>query len=153
MDIIRQAIANQSRVALATATSTSRCARSTTLRLSTLVMPSYGALLHRAASIATDLLRNPLVGVTDARPGVSVGARVAFLLPPGPDYVAATWAAWLTGSTAVPLCTDHPPECACTHTCTHTTPRHHPHRQLQYVVDDCTPAVVIANPDTHDQAA
>lgn len=26
-------------------------------------------------------------------------------------------------------------------------------RQLQYVVDDCTPAMVIANPDTHDRAA
>lgn len=113
MDTIIKAIANHSRTALVTTSTTNRYVHSTTITVCCCnrLTSSYGALLHRAASIAADLLRNPLVGAVDARPGASVGARIALLLPPGPDYVAATWAAWLTGSTAVPLCTDHPHEC------------------------------------------
>jgi malonyl-CoA/methylmalonyl-CoA synthetase len=36
------------------------------------------------------------------------GARVAFLTPPGIDYVLAQWAIWRAGGIAVPLCTSHP---------------------------------------------
>jgi len=35
--------------------------------------------------------------------------RFAIMAPPGPHYVAATWASWLSGGIAVPLCLTHPP--------------------------------------------
>ncbi|CAK0783610.1 hypothetical protein CVIRNUC_006809 [Coccomyxa viridis] len=41
--------------------------------------------------------------------GDAVGPRFAIMAPPGPHYVAATWASWLSGGVAVPLCLTHPP--------------------------------------------
>ena len=41
--------------------------------------------------------------------GDAVGPRFAIMAPPGPHYVAATWASWLCGGVAVPLCLTHPP--------------------------------------------
>ena len=35
-------------------------------------------------------------------------ARVAFMIPPGFEYVAALWGIWLAGGIAVPLCVTHP---------------------------------------------
>jgi hypothetical protein len=40
---------------------------------------------------------------------LAAGARVGVMAPPGPEYVAAMWSAWLTGSVAVPLALSHPP--------------------------------------------
>lgn len=43
--------------------------------------------------------------------GSPVGPCFAIMAPPGPQYVAATWASWLTGGVAVPLCLTHPAGC------------------------------------------
>lgn len=40
--------------------------------------------------------------------GNPVGPCLAIMAPPGPQYVAATWASWLSGGIAVPLCLTHP---------------------------------------------
>ena len=37
-----------------------------------------------------------------------MGPRFAIMAPPGAHYVAATWASWLSGGVAVPLCLTHP---------------------------------------------
>ncbi|MDZ8054659.1 MAG: hypothetical protein RMX63_24905 [Aulosira sp. ZfuCHP01] len=34
--------------------------------------------------------------------------RVAFLIPPGFEYVATQWGIWRAGGIAVPLCISHP---------------------------------------------
>lgn len=55
--------------------------------------------------------------------------RVAFLLPPGFQYVATMWGVWRAGGIAVPLAVSHPPP------------------ELQYVIEDSQADVVIAHPD------
>jgi len=55
-------------------------------------------------------------------------ARVAFLCPPGINYVATQWAIWQAGGIAVPLCTVHPPN------------------ELQYVVQDSAASIVVSHP-------
>lgn len=35
------------------------------------------------------------------------GPRVAIVAPPGPEYVCATWASWLSGCIPVPLAPSH----------------------------------------------
>jgi malonyl-CoA/methylmalonyl-CoA synthetase len=57
---------------------------------------AYDELLARAAGAATALL----AGASDLS-----GARVAFLSPPGIDYVLAQWGTFRAGGVAVPLCT------------------------------------------------
>lgn len=51
--------------------------------------------------------------------------RIAFLCPPGPLYVATQFAAWSSGSIAVPLCASHKS------------------KELAYVLRDCDPELVI----------
>lgn len=60
---------------------------------------TYQELLHRSGQIATQLLN----GATDLQE-----QRVAFLIPPGFEYVATQWGIWRAGGIAVPLCTSHP---------------------------------------------
>ena len=60
---------------------------------------TYARLAHRAGQMAGHLLQ----GESDLK-----GRRVAFLLPPGSDYVALQWAVWAAGGIAVPLCVSHP---------------------------------------------
>ncbi len=56
-------------------------------------------------------------------------ARVAFMVPPGFDYVAVQWGVWLAGGVAVPLCLSHPlPE-------------------IEYVLDDTAAEILIVHPD------
>ena len=65
--------------------------------------------------------------LTEARPSLA-GERVAFLAPPGSGYATLLWGAWRAGAVAVPLAVSHPmPE-------------------LEYVLDDASPRVVIADP-------
>ncbi|MGO9555385.1 MAG: acyl-CoA synthetase [Syntrophobacteraceae bacterium] len=54
---------------------------------------------------------------------------VAFLAPPGFHYVALQWGIWRAGGIAVPLSVFHP------------------RPELEYVLDDTTPAAVLAHPD------
>ena len=57
---------------------------------------------------------------------------VAFLAPQGFHYVALQWGIWRAGGIAVPLSLFHP------------------RPELEYVIDDTKPAVVVAHPDYAD---
>ncbi len=79
---------------------------------------TYGDLFSRSAAVATALL--------DGRADLHEG-RVAFLVPPGIDHVAVQWGIWRAGGVAVPLAMSHPA------------------RELEYVLDDARPAIVVAD--------
>lgn len=81
---------------------------------------SYGSLLQRSGQIARLLLQET----------EDLGEqRVAFLVPPGFDYVATQWGIWRAGGIAVPLCLSHP------------------RPELEYVVNQSDAAILIAHPD------
>ena len=52
-------------------------------------------------------------------------ARVAFMVPPGIDYVKTLWAIWIAGGVAVPLCITHPLP------------------SLEYVLDDTQSSILV----------
>jgi len=54
--------------------------------------------------------------------------RVAFLVPPGFQYVAVQWGIWRAGGIAVPMAVSHPP------------------RELAYVLEDADPVAVVVHP-------
>jgi malonyl-CoA/methylmalonyl-CoA synthetase len=81
---------------------------------------TYGDLLDASARVASALLH----GAADLD-----GARVAFLAPPGWDYVAVQWGIWRAGGIAVPLAVSHPPA------------------ELEYVVRDADADIVVAHPE------
>ena len=54
---------------------------------------------------------------------------MAFLIPPGFDYVATQWGIWRAGGIAVPLCVMHPQP------------------ELAYVIANCGATIVIAHPN------
>lgn len=54
-------------------------------------------------------------------------ARVAFMVPPGFDYVRVQWAIWRAGGVVVPLCLTHPEP------------------ELAYVLDDAQPLTVVTS--------
>ena len=60
---------------------------------------SYEQLLLRSQNIAANLL--------DGRADLKE-MRVAFLAPPGFEFVCVQWGIWLAGGIAVPLCVSHP---------------------------------------------
>ncbi|MEM8864084.1 MAG: acyl-CoA synthetase [Planctomycetota bacterium] len=55
---------------------------------------SYSQLLDDSARVASALLESSIDLLED---------RVAFLAPPGPDYVSTQWGVWRAGGVAVPL--------------------------------------------------
>jgi len=61
-----------------------------------------------------------------------VEARVAFLVPAGWHYVATQWGIWRAGGVAVPLATSHPPA------------------ELEHVIQDAEPEIVVAHPELAD---
>jgi malonyl-CoA/methylmalonyl-CoA synthetase len=79
---------------------------------------SYGGLLDASSRVAVGLL----AGRADLDE-----ARVAFLVEPGREHVAAQWGIWRAGGIAVPLAVSHP------------------ERELAQVLDDATPDVVVAD--------
>lgn len=81
---------------------------------------TYGDLLARARAVAAVLL--------DGRVDLAE-ERVAFIAPPGIDYVAVQWGTWIAGGIAVPLCLQHP------------TP------ELEYTITDSDASIVVAHPD------
>jgi len=87
---------------------------------------SYCELMGSAERIASGLL---------AGRSSLEGARVALLLPPGHDFVAALWGIWLAGGIAVPLATSHPDG------------------ELRYVINDADCETVIAGPGLMKRAA
>ena len=85
---------------------------------------TYSQLLEASARVASYLL--------DGAQGLEE-QPVTFLVPPGFHYVAVQWGIWRAGGIAVPLS------------------MFHPRPELQYVIDDTTPAVVIASPELADR--
>jgi malonyl-CoA/methylmalonyl-CoA synthetase len=63
------------------------------------------------------------------------GARLAFLVPPGWDWVATLWGVWRAGGFAVPLATSHPPP------------------ELARVLDDAEPEAVVVHPSLAERIA
>ncbi|MFA9477550.1 acyl-CoA synthetase [Phycisphaerales bacterium AB-hyl4] len=59
--------------------------------------------------------------------------RIAFLVPPGLDYVRVQWGIWLAGGLAVPLCLVHPEP------------------ELAYVIDDAQVDTIVVHPDFVDR--
>ena len=60
---------------------------------------TYQELLDRSHGVSEALLKN----IADLN-----GARVAFMISPGIDYVAVQWGIWRAGGIAVPLCITYP---------------------------------------------
>lgn len=85
---------------------------------------TYGQLLRMATEVAEDIL--PGEG---GKP-----ARIAILVRPGPEYVVATFAAWIKGACVVPLALTHPLE------------------ELEYVHNDSKVTQTIVGKDYMDQA-
>jgi malonyl-CoA/methylmalonyl-CoA synthetase len=81
---------------------------------------SYQRLLADSRRVAGSLL--------GARSDLAEG-RVAFLFPPSYAYAAVQWGVWRAGGIAVPLCTSHPQP------------------ELEYVIDDAEPEVLVALSD------
>jgi malonyl-CoA/methylmalonyl-CoA synthetase len=85
---------------------------------------TYGDLLEGSASVAARLL----AGEADLNEG-----RVAFLVPPGFDYVAVQWGIWRAGGVAVPLALSHPAP------------------ELDHTIGDCDAGLVVAHPTLAEQ--
>ncbi len=84
---------------------------------------TYRDLLYTSGQIATNLVEN----ADDLHE-----ERVAFLIPPGFEYVATQWGIWRAGGVAVPLCVSHP------------------RPELEYVITNCGASIIIAHPDFED---
>jgi malonyl-CoA/methylmalonyl-CoA synthetase len=81
---------------------------------------TYSDLLHTSSQIATCLLQD----VFDLQE-----QRVAFLIPPGFEYVATLWGIWRAGGIAVPLCISHP------------------RPELEYVITNSGASIIVAHPN------
>ncbi len=77
---------------------------------------TFGDLLNASESIALDLL----AGNKDLNK-----ARVAFIMPPGFEYVSIQWGIWRAGGIAVPLCVKHPLS------------------SIRYVIDDTKTSIIV----------
>lgn len=84
---------------------------------------TYQDLLHISSQIATTLLNE----TADLQQ-----QRVAFLIPPGFEYVATQWGIWRAGGIAVPLCISHP------------------RPELEYVITNSGASIIIAHPHFAD---
>jgi malonyl-CoA/methylmalonyl-CoA synthetase len=83
----------------------------------------YRDLLHISSLIATSLLQD----AEDLQE-----QRVAFLIPPGFEYVATQWGIWRAGGIAVPLCLSHP------------------RPELEYVITNSGASIIVAHPNFED---
>ena len=81
---------------------------------------SYAELTGTAHAVAAKLL----AGRADLGE-----ERVCFLVPPGWAYVAIQWGIWRAGGVAVPMAVSHP------------------RAELEHVLDDARPEVVVAHPE------
>lgn len=84
---------------------------------------TYQDLLHISGLIATNLLQD----AEDLQE-----QRVAFLIPPGFEYVATQWGIWRAGGIAVPLCISHP------------------RPELEYVIINSGASIIVAHPNFAD---
>jgi len=76
----------------------------------------YGDLVQSSRRVAQTLLN----GRSDL-----AGERVAYMVRPSHSHVSVQWGIWLSGGVAVPLCLTHPAD------------------ELEYVLDDAEPSVVV----------
>ena len=81
---------------------------------------TYGELISAARAVAGNLL-DELSDLSEA--------RIAFLVPPSFDYVAALWGIWLAGGIAVPLCNSHPAP------------------EWETIIDDSAAEIVVSHPE------
>ncbi len=81
---------------------------------------TYGDLHHTSCSMAIALLKD----AEDLQE-----QRVAFLIPPGFEYVATLWGIWRAGGIAVPLCISHP------------------RPELEYVITNSGASIIVAHPN------
>ncbi len=81
---------------------------------------TYGDLHHTSCSMAIALLKD----AEDLQQ-----QRVAFLIPPGFEYVATQWGIWRAGGIAVPLCISHP------------------RPELEYVITNSGASIIVAHPN------
>ncbi len=81
---------------------------------------TYQQLLDASAAVSNHLLGD----LSDL-----AEARIAFIVPPGFDYVRVQWGIWRAGGIAVPLCVDHPLPA------------------LQYTLEDSDARILIVAPD------
>ncbi|MBG1240735.1 acyl-CoA synthetase [Nostoc sp. NZL] len=81
---------------------------------------TYRDLLYTSSQIAASLLQN----AEDLQE-----ERVAFLIPPGFEYVATQWGIWRAGGIAVPLCVSHP------------------RPELEYVITNSGASIIVAHPN------
>ncbi|NAS11019.1 acyl-CoA synthetase [Poritiphilus flavus] len=84
---------------------------------------SYGELLDTAHIVASQLLN----GRADL-----YESRIAFLIPPSPEYTVVQWGIWNAGGIAVPLCVLHPLP------------------SIQYVLEDTEAEYVIAHDNYYE---
>jgi malonyl-CoA/methylmalonyl-CoA synthetase len=89
---------------------------------------TYTNLINRVGLIRTHLLR--ISSATSLN-----GARIAIMLPPSSDFVAALFAAWSVNAIGVPLCLSHP---------TH---------ELSYTLSDSDTSIVIYHPQFESRLA
>ncbi|KAK6337922.1 hypothetical protein TWF696_001398 [Orbilia brochopaga] len=85
---------------------------------------TYADLLTGAA-----VVRHIITDVLAAVDGDIQEQRIAFLVPPGADYVHIQWGIWAAGGVAVPLCTTHP------------------FHELEYAVADSKPSLIFIHHD------
>ena len=86
---------------------------------------TYSELLAAAAAARDRVAEAALAGGPSDDPDPVAGQRIAYLIPPGRTHVAVQVGTWLARAVAVPLAVSHPP------------------RELDHVVDDARPSVVV----------
>jgi malonyl-CoA/methylmalonyl-CoA synthetase len=97
---------------------------------------TYARLLHASAELARMMTGGtPVLPGGDERAGGLAGARVAFLVGPGFDYVAWQWAIWRAGGVAVPLSSSQAPA------------------EWDFIVGDVEPAIVVGDDESGALAA
>ena len=77
---------------------------------------------YRDLLLASERVARMLLGTVSGE-----DPRIAFLVPPGFEYVAVQWGVWRAGGVAVPMAVSHPPF------------------ELEYVLDDAGPSALIAH--------
>lgn len=92
---------------------------------------TYRELLRQAERFRDSILAaagaDAVLQAGDEPRAALAGERIAFLVPPGRRHVAVQWGAWRAGGIAVPLAVSHPP------------------RELEHVLDDAKPRIVVAD--------
>jgi malonyl-CoA/methylmalonyl-CoA synthetase len=97
----------------------------------TAILDAAGPHSYRRLLSAALIVRTALLGDRDDLRE----ERIAFLVPPGFDYVATQWGIWAAGGIAVPLGLTHPlPE-------------------LEYVVTDARVTALVTTADLHERVA